>query len=84
METQASLELAQQQIGELNRMVRELQIELDYERSRLTQILSTDGDEAVSITQRIDALSRERQELAVERELLAEALQDAQATLLGL
>jgi nitrogen-specific signal transduction histidine kinase len=83
LEMQASLELAQQQIGELSRMVRELQIELDYERGRLAQILATDGEEALSITQRIEALSRERQELASERELLAEALQEAQATLLG-
>jgi signal transduction histidine kinase len=81
-EMQASLELAQEQIAELSRMVRELQVELDYERSRLAQLLE-DGDEAMSITQRIAALSEERQELATERERLAHALQEAQATLVS-
>ena len=38
--------LAQEQIAELSRMVRELQVELDYERSRLAQLLE-DGDEAL-------------------------------------
>ncbi len=79
-EMQASLELAQEQIGELNRMVRDLQVELDYERSRVAQLLE-DGDEAMSISQRIEALSRERMELAAEREQLARALQEAQTTL---
>lgn len=81
-EMQASLELAQEQIAELNRRVRDLQLELDYERSRLAQLLE-DGDEAMSITQRIEALSHERLELAAERERLAKALQEAQATLIG-
>lgn len=81
-EMQASLELAQEQIGELNRMVRDLQVELDYERSRVAQLLE-DGDEAMSITQRIEALSHERMELAAEREQLARALQEAQATLVS-
>ncbi|MBN2472916.1 MAG: hypothetical protein JXN59_19495, partial [Anaerolineae bacterium] len=81
-EMQASLELAQQQIAELSRMVRDLQVELDYERSRLAELLE-DGDEALSITQRIEALSKERHELSAERELLAQALQEAQATLVG-
>ena len=79
---QASLELAQEQIGELNRMVRDLQVELDYERSRVAQLLE-DGHEAMSITQRIEVLSHERMELAAEREQLARALQEAQATLVS-
>ncbi len=81
-EMQASLELAQEQIAELSRMVRELQVELDFERSRLAQLLS-DGDEAMTITQRIEVLSKERQELATERERLAKALQEAQAALVS-
>ncbi len=81
-EMQASLELAQEQIAELSRMVRELQVELDYERSRLGQLLEN-GDEAMSITQRIAVLSQERRELATERERLAHALQEAQATLVS-
>ncbi len=81
-EMQASLELAQEQIAELSRMVRELQVELDFERSRLAQLLS-DGDEAMTITQRIEVLSKERQELAAERERLAKALQEAQTALVS-
>jgi signal transduction histidine kinase len=81
-EMQASLELAQEQIAELSRMVRDLQVELDYERSRLAQ-LAESGGEAMTITQRIEVLSHERSELAAERELLAQALQEAQATLIS-
>jgi signal transduction histidine kinase len=81
-EMQASLELAQEQIAELSRMVRELQVELDYERSRLAQLVEG-GNEAMSITQRIEALSQERLQLATEREHLARALQEAQATLVS-
>jgi len=81
-EMRASLELAQQQIGELSRMVRDLQVELDYERSRLAQLLES-GDEAMTVSQRIATLSRERQELAAERELLTQALQEAQTALIG-
>ena len=81
-EMQASLELAQEQIAELSRMVRDLQVELDYERSRLAQLAEGSG-EAMTITQRIEVLSHERSELAAERELLAQALQEAQATLIS-
>lgn len=81
-EMQASLELAQEQIAELSRMVRDLQVELDYERSRMAQLLA-DGDEALTISQRIEALSKERQQLAAERELLSQALQEAQASLVS-
>ena len=79
---QASLELAQEQIAELSRMVRDLQVELDYERSRLALLLDS-GDEVMTITQRIEVLAQERQELASEREALAKALQEAQATLVS-
>lgn len=81
-EMQASLELAQEQIAELSDRVRNLQVELDYERSRLTQIMAG-SDQALSITQRIEVLSQERRELAFERERLARALQEAQATLVS-
>lgn len=79
---QASLEAAQQQIADLNRRVRDLQVELDYERSRVALLLEG-GDEAMSITQRIEALSHERTELAAERESLVKALQEAQAALIS-
>ncbi|MBN2305708.1 MAG: hypothetical protein JXQ72_14595 [Anaerolineae bacterium] len=81
-EMQASLELAQQQIAELSRMVRDLQVELDYERSRVAQLVD-DSDDVMTISQRIDALSHERATLAAERELLSQALQEAQATLIS-
>ncbi len=80
-EMQASLELAQEQIAELSRKVRDLQVELDYERSRLAML--SDGDEAMTITQRIEVLAQERQELETERQMLAQALQEAQATLVS-
>jgi len=82
LEMQSSLALAQEQIAELSRMVRDLQVELDYERSRLAQLVE-DGDEAQTISQRIETLSRERQELAAERELLSQALQEAQTALVS-
>ncbi|NDJ78167.1 MAG: hypothetical protein GYB65_18105, partial [Chloroflexi bacterium] len=81
-EMQHSLELAQEQIAELSRMVRDLQVELDYERSRLAQVLEDDNQD-MTISQRIETLSFERKELAAERQLLAQALQEAQATLAG-
>jgi signal transduction histidine kinase len=81
-EMQASLELAQEQIGELSRRVSELQTELDFERSRLAA-LAGGSDEAMSITQRIEALSQERHQLAAEREQLSRALQEAQTTLVS-
>jgi signal transduction histidine kinase len=81
-EMQSSLELAQQQIAELSRLVRDLQVELDYERSRMAQLLE-DGEDALSISQRIERLAEERQELVAERELLAKALQEAQTTLVS-
>jgi hypothetical protein len=79
-EMQESLRLAQQQIGELSHLVRDLQVELDFERSRLAQLVEG-GDEALSITQRIESLSQERKQLASEREALVQALHEAQAAL---
>lgn len=79
---QTSLEAAQAQIADLNRMVRDLQVELDYERSRLGELLVS-GDEALTISQRIQALSQERLELATQRQMLAHALQEAQTTLIS-
>ncbi len=81
-EMQASLELARQQINELGTMVRDLQIELDYERSRLAQLSSNDA-EGLSISQQLEALGAERSQLSAERERLSQALQEAQAKMLG-
>ena len=79
---QASLELAQEQIAELSRMVRDLQVELDYERSRMAAIMN-ETDETLTISQRIEMLSEERSQLASEREALSRALKEAQAALLS-
>ncbi|HEX3051882.1 MAG TPA: hypothetical protein VHP83_14580, partial [Aggregatilineaceae bacterium] len=81
-EMQQSLELAQQQIAELSHLVRDLQVELDYERNRMAQLVE-DSDESLTISQRIATLSQERAELAAERHRLSQALQEAHATLVS-
>ena len=79
-EMQASLELARAQINELSAKVRDLQIELDFERSRLAE-LAADDPEGLSITQRMDRMALERRQLEAERERLVQALQEAQTQL---
>jgi signal transduction histidine kinase len=79
-EMQASLELARSQINELSALVRDLQIELDYERSRIAEIVA-DDPEGLSISQRIEKMSSERSKLESERERLVQALQEAQTQL---
>jgi len=82
-EIQTTLEEARGQIADLNNHVRELQIELDYERSRLAD-LSGDDFEGSSITEKIEALALERAQLASERERLAHALQEAQTRIVSM
>src|SRR5450432_3093565 len=79
-EMQSSLELARSQINELSALVRDLQIELDYERGRVTD-MSVDDPEGLSITQRMSRMSVEREQLEAEREKLMQALQEAQTQL---
>ncbi len=79
-EMQASLELARTQINELSGLVRDLQIELDYERSRIAELGANDP-EGLSITQRMAKMSAERSQLEAERERLMQALQEAQTKL---
>src|SRR5260370_35985812 len=79
-EMQASLEVARGQINELSTLVRDLQIELDYERSRIAE-LSANDPEGLSITQRMARMSAERTQLEAEREKLMQALQEAQTRL---
>lgn len=79
-EAQAEVDAARAQIDELNDRVRNLQIELDYERGRLAQI---GGEEGMSISQQIAAMTVEREQLAAERERLTAALQESQARILG-
>ncbi|MBE2193242.1 MAG: hypothetical protein IAE83_03625 [Anaerolinea sp.] len=80
LEMQNSLEVARQQINELSGKVRELQIELDFERSRLSELASNDP-EGLSISQRMERIQTERSQLESERERLMQALQEAQAQL---
>lgn len=79
---QDHLELAQQEINELSQYIHELQAELDRERNRVSSLLGGD-EQAMSITQRIEAISSERETLQHERQQLARALKEAQATLAG-
>jgi signal transduction histidine kinase len=77
----AEIESARGQISEFSDKIRELQIELDFERSRLSQL---SGDENLSITQQIKVLTTEREQLATERERLTAALQESQTRILGM
>lgn len=82
-EMQESLELAQREINELTLTINNLQEELDRERDRLSTLIGDSDDEAMSITQRIEAIVDERETLQHERQQLANALKEAQATLAG-
>ena len=81
-EMQASLEAARQQISALTQQVTALKIELDYERSRLTDVLG-DTQEGLSVSQRIVALHDEQKTLQDERELLIARLREAETALVG-
>jgi signal transduction histidine kinase len=78
----ANLEQAQIQIRELNNFVNQLENELERERSRVQELVS-DGEDAMSITQRINVLSLEREQLREERINLFNALQEAKASLMS-
>lgn len=79
-EMQSNLEVARTQINDLTGKVRDLQIELDYERSRIAELGANDS-EGLSITQRLGQLSAERLQLEAERERLLQAMQEAQTQL---
>lgn len=81
-EMQRSLELARDQIEQLSNLVRDLKIEMEYERNRITEILAND-EETLSISQQIAALSQESTEIQRERDSLASELQEARTTLAG-
>lgn len=83
-EMQASLELAQNEIDDLNRTIQKLESDLRKEQAKLREVVSEDNDEdALSITQKIEIITVERESLQQERRQLASALQQAQATLIG-
>ncbi|MCB9454990.1 MAG: hypothetical protein H6671_03260 [Anaerolineaceae bacterium] len=81
-EMQASLAFSREQVSELTQQVTKLQIELDHERSRITQVLG-DTEEGLSVSQRIVALNDEHQSLREERDRLAARLQEAETALAG-
>ncbi|NDJ84872.1 MAG: hypothetical protein GYB66_03210 [Chloroflexi bacterium] len=86
-EMQENLNEAQQEINELNRHIQHLQRDLAEERERIRLLFgegrSEDDDEAMSITQRIQTISVERESLQEERTKLSAALKEARATLAG-
>jgi signal transduction histidine kinase len=77
---QTSLESSRSQIGVLTQQIMELKIELDYERSRLSDLLS-DTAAGLSISQRIVRLTDEQQKLVQERDQLAARLRDSETAL---
>jgi signal transduction histidine kinase len=81
-EMQASLSFSREQVTELTRQITRLQIELDHERNRITQVLG-DTEEGLSVSQRIIALNDEHQTLRQERDELADRLQEAETALAG-
>ncbi len=81
-EMQAALEIARDQIAALNEQVKNLKIELDYERGRLTELLG-DTEEGLSASQRILAIHDEQERLQQERDELLARLQEAETTLAG-
>ncbi|MCZ7544548.1 MAG: ATP-binding protein [Anaerolineae bacterium] len=74
------LQEAREQIDDLTDMVRSLQIELDYERSRVAA-MEVDDEQALTLSQQMEALRKEREQLAAERDRLHAALTEAQTTL---
>ncbi len=78
---QANLEQAHIQIRELNTMVHALEEDLGKERDRIEDLIKHEGDDAMSVTQRMNVLSLEREQLRSERENLTNALIEAKASL---
>jgi signal transduction histidine kinase/uncharacterized membrane protein len=81
-EMQDALEAAKIQNQSLQKEAAKLRIELDDQRTRLTQLLG-DTEQGLSVTQRIVVLSDEHDRLRNERDQLAQRLQQAETTLAG-
>lgn len=79
---QAKLEASRDQVSLLTQQITEIKVELDYERSRLANLL-TDSDENLSISQRIEQITDEQQRLREERDQLAHRLRESETTLAG-
>lgn len=81
-ETEASLQLAREQITQLSKQVAQLSEELEVERNRVA--LSLDElDDDLTVSQRFKAVTEEQHRIANERDMLARRLQEAEAALAG-
>lgn len=76
----AELESARSQIADLNQEITTLRLQLDDERSKVTEAL-IDSEEGASISQRVVALNDEYQKMVQERDRLALRLRDAETAL---
>lgn len=74
VEMQATIEVAQSQNKQLQGQVANLAIQLDKERNRLLTLI--DGEEDLSLTERVSAVYQEQNQLRAERDELAERLQE--------
>lgn len=79
-EMEASLQLARDQINQLSQQVGQLKIQLDDERKRVLQLLG-DNDESLSVSQRINVIFEEQEQLRDERDALTRELLDAETAL---
>lgn len=81
-EIQANLQLSRDQVKELSRQVMELKVELDRERSRVSNLLG-DTEEGMSVSQRIIALNDDQQRMREEHDQLLARLREAETALAG-
>lgn len=79
-EMEASLQLAQNQISQLNAQVARHKLQLDEERKRVLQLLG-DSNQDLSVSQRISVVFDEQEQLREERDDLAKELLDAETAL---
>lgn len=77
-----NLKIAREQIDELNTRITSLKVQLDEERTRLSELLGG-TEEGLSISQRISVINDEQESLRRERDQLAQRLQEAEAALSG-
>lgn len=77
-----NLKIARDQIDELNTRITSLKVQLDEERTRLSELLGG-TEEGLSISQRISVINDEQESLRRERDQLAQRLQEAEAALSG-
>jgi len=79
-EMEASLQLARDQISQLSRQVSQLKLQLDDERKRVLEMLG-DTEDDLSVSQRINVIFEEQEQLRDERDVLTRELLDAETAL---